>query len=63
MDTVALAVEVEATRMGTMTALADTLVDTQDLETIQHLMPAGMHTLGLEHEVHDFSLYLSLSRL
>lgn len=60
---VALVAEVEVTRMGTMTALTATLMDTPDLETIQHLMPTGMHTSGLQHEVYDFSHYLSMPRL
>lgn len=57
-DTVVLAAA-EATRMGTTTAPAGTLADTQDLETTLHPTPMGMATLGLEHEVHGF-LYSSV---
>lgn len=41
--------------MGTTTAPAATLADTQDLETTLHPTPMGMATLGLEHEVLGFS--------
>lgn len=50
---VALVVEVEVTRMGTMTALTATLMDTQDLETIQHLMPADTAVVTAMVEVTD----------